>query len=443
MKNNGLIILFIAIFTVTTILLFYFGNFGSQKKYNWTTTFKHDKDQPYDFSILQQLLKDNYEFERIERNPAERLPIEEAKNNAYFFIGGYPYHDQKTAEAIFNFAKNGGEVVMLTESQPDSLLYFISAYINNEIYLDTDVRSSLAINASFRSQADSKNYIFSYKTSAKDSSEFYWTYFPTEFNSAFTIYGSFKESYNAKKRYNNFVGLKIGNGHIYWHSNPLLFTNLYLSKNNVNGFEHLNAFLGHFEAKKWYWDHASVTATRSKTPSVRDKVEKPRTSMQYIFSQPALKFAWLILLAMAVLYALFGAKRRQQHIPILESNRNTSLEFINTIGLLYYQQQDHKVIFEKIMQLFRAHLRRRYGLIFKDEELQEDDKIRLTVKRTDISESIIRNIFSNYLELKSKQIKNNIEMSAETLNKFYQLVDDFYKAEIARKYSAKNAQTTV
>ena len=165
--------------------------------------------------------------------------------------------------------------------------------------------------------------------------------------------------------------------------------------------------------------------------------------MQYIFSQPALKFAWLILLAMAVLYALFGAKRRQQHIPILESNRNTSLEFINTIGLLYFQQQDHKVIFEKIMQLFRAHLRRRYGLTFKDEELQDDDKIRLTVKRTDVSESIIRNIFSDYLELKSKLIKYNVEMSAETLNKFYQLVDNFYKAEIARKHSAKNAQTTV
>ncbi len=440
MKNNGLIILFIAIFTVTTILLFYF---GSQKKYNWTTTYKHDKDQPYDFSILQQLLKDNYEFERIDRNPAERLPIDDAKNNAYFFIGGYPYHDQKTAEAIFNFAKNGGEVVLLTESQPDSLLYFISAYINNEISLNTDIRSSLAINASFRSEADSKNYRFSYKTSAKDSSEFYWTYFPAEFNSAFTRYGSFKEKDNANKQYNNFVGLKVGNGHVYWHSNPLLFTNLYLSKNNVNGFEHLNAFLGHFEAKKWYWDHASVTATRSKTPSVRDKAEKPRTSMQYIFSQPALKFAWLILLAMAVLYALFGAKRRQQHIPILESNRNTSLEFINTIGLLYFQQQDHKVIFEKIMQLFRAHLRCRYGLTFKDEELQDDHKIRLTVKRTDVSESIIRNIFSDYLELKSKLIKNDVEMSAEILNKFYQLVDNFYKAEIARKHSAKNAQTTV
>ena len=441
MKNNGLIILILAIFLVTTILLFYFGNFGSQKKFNWTTTFKHDKDQPYDFSILQQLLKDNYEFERIDRNPAEKLPVKDAKSKAYIFIGAYPYHDQKTAEAIFDFAKNGGDVVLLTESQPDSLFYLISGYINNEIFLKTEIRSSLKINTSFSSQSGSKNYSFSYKISAKDSSEFYWTYFPPEFNSAFKRYGSFKDSEKTNKQYTNFIGLNIGDGHVYWHCNPLLFTNLYLSKNNISGFEHLNAFLSHFEAKKWYWDYASVTPTRSKTPSERDKAEKPKTSMQYIFSQPALKFAWLILLATALLYALFGAKRRQQHIPILEANRNTSLEFINTIGLLYFQQQDHKVIFEKIMQLFRAHLRRRYGLILKDEDLQDENKIRLAVKRTDISESIIRNIFSNYLELKSRLNKNYVEMSAETLNKFYLMVDQFYKAELARKQSTKNAQT--
>jgi hypothetical protein len=95
------------------------------------------------------------------------------------------------------------------------------------------------------------------------------------------------------------------------------------------------------------------------------------------------------------------------------------------------------------MQLFRAHLRRRYGLILKDEDLKDEDKIRLTVKRTDVNEVIIRNIFDNYLDLKSKLGKREVEMSAETLNKFYQLVNDFYKAEIARKISAKSAQTTL
>jgi hypothetical protein len=442
MKNKGLIFLIIAIFSVTTILLFYFGNFGISKKYNWSTSYRHDKNEPYDFSILQQLLKENYGFERIDTDLAEKLPIENAAENAYIFIGNYPYHDQQTAETIFDFAKNGAEVVLLSESTPDSLLYFISNYLNYEISLNTSVKSSIEIKASFFKPSDSKNYRFSHKISAKDSSEFYWTYFSSELSS-FSSYGSFTSGNYTKKKYTNFIGIKVGSGYIYWHCNPMLFTNLYLSKNNINGFEHLNAFLSHFKAKKWYWDHASVYPNRSKMPSEREKAEKPKTSMKYIFSQPALKLAWLILLAMAVLYALFGAKRRQQHIPIMEANRNTSLEFINTIGLLYFQQQDHKVIFEKIMQLFRAHLRRRYGLILKDEDLQDEDKIRLTVKRTDISDVIIRNIFSNYLELKSKLNKNSVEMSAETLNKFYQLVDSFYKAEIARKQTAKSTQTTV
>jgi len=180
-----------------------------------------------------------------------------------------------------------------------------------------------------------------------------------------------------------------------------------------------------------------------KSPNKRERAEKPKTSMEYIFSQPALKLAWLVLLSMAVLYAMFGAKRRQQHIPIIESNRNTSLEFVNTIGLLYFQQQNHKVIFEKIMQLFRSHLRRRYGLILKDEDLKDEEKISLTVKRTDINEIIIKNIFNNYLDLKSRLKYSDMEMSAETLNKFYRLVNDFYLAEIERKNSLKNKKTRV
>ena len=165
--------------------------------------------------------------------------------------------------------------------------------------------------------------------------------------------------------------------------------------------------------------------------------------MQYIFSQAALKLAWLILVIMTFLYAMFGAKRKQQHIPIIESNRNTSLEFVNTIGLLYYQQQNHKVIFEKIMQLFKSHLRRRYGLILKDEELNDEDKIKLIVKRTDVDAEIIRQIFEVYLDLKTKLNKKEVEMSPETLNKFYLLVDKFYKAEIARKNTSKSAQKTI
>jgi hypothetical protein len=85
------------------------------------------------------------------------------------------------------------------------------------------------------------------------------------------------------------------------------------------------------------------------------------------------------------------------------------------------------------MQLFRSHLRQKYGLIVKDEEMLDEDKIKHIVKRTDISESIIRNIFENYIKLKSKLNNTDAVLSSESLNRFYILIDNFYKAEINRK----------
>jgi len=454
MKNTGAIVLIIVIVVAAiAVMLFYFGNFGQEKKFDWTTTFKHDKAEPYDFSILQELLKANYDFERVDKDVASTLPVNNANGKAYIYIGNYPYHSEKTAKSILDFAENGGEVVLLTESYTDSLLHFIQIFLERDIDLNMDINLSKQIKVDYFNQNNSKTYPFAFKVSVKDTAEFHWSYFKNSYSEAsdttypllpaFTLYSSFSNPKTPQAKYINFIGLNVGKGKIYWHCNPLLFTNLYLSKNNTSGFENLNAFLSHFKTKKWYWDHVSVYPTAIKPPTKRDRAEKPKSVMEYVFSQPALKFGWLILVAMAVLYGLFGAKRRQQHIPIIESNRNTSLEFVNTIGLLYFQQQNHKVIFEKIMQLFRAHLRRRYGLILKDEDLKDEDKIRLTVKRTDVNEVIIRNIFDNYLDLKSKLGKREVEMSAETLNKFYQLVNDFYNAEIARKISAKSAQTTL
>ena len=52
------------------------------------------------------------------------------------------------------------------------------------------------------------------------------------------------------------------------------------------------------------------------------------------------------------------------------------------------------------MQLFRSHLRQKYGLIIKDEEMLDEDKIKHIVKRTDISETIIRDILENYMKIK-------------------------------------------
>jgi hypothetical protein len=438
MKNKQFIFFIIIAILLTAFLLYFFSG-KLPMRYIWVPNLEHNNRQPYDYALLQDLLKENYSWEKIEEKVLnERVKQESVDKKGYFFIGHYPYHDEKTAEALYDFIERGGEAVIICHNSPDALLELIfkeEEYGSENFWLNT--HESKKISATFKDRPES--YTFAFKSGVKDTSEYQWGYFPSFALKHFRVLGSLADEEYSETKFPNFVYKKIGKGYLYWHSNPLLFTNLYLSKNSISGFNHLNAFLSHFRAEHWIWDYASTIPPPKIKNKPKQRFDKPKTPMEYIFSQPALTWAWLLLLAIAAFYVLFGAKRRQQSIAIVEINRNTSLEFINTIGRLYFQQQNHKVIFEKIMQLFRAHLRRKYGILLKEDDIIDEEKLNFMVKRTDINKEIINDIFENYLSLKSKLKKEGVEMSSDTLNKFYLTVDKFYKAEQSRKITATNS----
>ena len=75
---------------------------------------------------------------------------------------------------------------------------------------------------------------------------------------------------------------------------------------------------------------------------------------------------------------LFESKRRQRVIPVIESVTNKSLEFVETVGHLYYQRADHASIAEKKIQHWLAYLRQRFQM--NTTELDEEFKETLTAK---------------------------------------------------------------
>jgi hypothetical protein len=88
--------------------------------------------------------------------------------------------------------------------------------------------------------------------------------------------------------------------------------------------------------------------------------ENEKSLLRYIYKQPALTWAYFIGLVGLVLYALFAGKRTQRVIPVVELPKNTSLEFVKTVGRMYFQQNDHDNVARKKIQYFLADLRERY-----------------------------------------------------------------------------------
>lgn len=70
---------------------------------------------------------------------------------------------------------------------------------------------------------------------------------------------------------------------------------------------------------------------------------------------------WLLLLLFLILY-LIESKRRQREIPVINPLSNTSLDFVRTIGRLYFQRRDNHNLAMKMVAYFQDQVRTRFHL---------------------------------------------------------------------------------
>lgn len=86
------------------------------------------------------------------------------------------------------------------------------------------------------------------------------------------------------------------------------------------------------------------------------------SSLGFLLKQPSFKVAIILVLLLCVLAVLAEAKRRQRIVPVIPPLHNSSLDFVKTIGRLYFQQKDHKNLAKKMIAHFLDHIRSRYNL---------------------------------------------------------------------------------
>ena len=121
---------------------------------------------------------------------------------------------------------------------------------------------------------------------------------------------------------------------------------------------------------------------------------------------------------MGILYILFRAKRQQRIIPVLQGNTNSSLEFIKTVGRLYFLQNDHKKLAQRKMQLFLSYVREHF--LIPTHNIDQAMKERLATK-AEVPLETIEEIFLRY-----QRLDRASEISASHLVNFHQVIEKFY-----------------
>lgn len=137
-----------------------------------------------------------------------------------------------------------------------------------------------------------------------------------------------------------------GKGRIVLSSTPRAFTNYNLLKGR--NAEFMEAALSTLPRLPVVWDeHYKAGRAESRTP------------LRYILSQPALRWAWFLALALLFLWIVVRARRQQRAIPILSAPRNASGELAQTIGRMYWQRGDHADLARKMVAHFKEDVRQR------------------------------------------------------------------------------------
>jgi hypothetical protein len=218
-----------------------------------------------------------------------------------------------------------------------------------------------------------------------------------------------------------FIKVRYGKGFFLLHASPILFTNYFLL--NRDAVDYLQSTLSYLPEGDTYWDEPSKIF---RDLNGEDKDWHPEVGMgykgpfDYLLSQPALRWAFYLLWAIAIIYLIFRSKRTQRAIPILEEYSNTSIEFADNMGRLYYLQNDHKKLAEQKMKLFLHTLRDKYKL---PTHLESGQLIPRIVEKTGVSETIVRPIFTQ-----NEFINYSGEISQTDLIEFHNYLTAFYQS---------------
>ncbi|GAB3987392.1 hypothetical protein GCM10028807_07420 [Spirosoma daeguense] len=333
-KPNKYLLILLA--TITTYILV---EYYRPKPINWSPTYQNDDKIPFGTQALFELLPDVMQQAPIQTT---RLPIynflSETKLTTpsnYVFICQEFNAEAPDLKKLLPYVLRGNNVFISAYDLPDSLGIALGfkTDLQEPTKADTTLRQYF-VNPQLRKASG-------YNFRHDDGRNFLVIKKPERI----TVLGR-----NARKE-PIFIRIQYGKGQFFIHNLPLAFTNYYVLDNKTSDY----AFkaLSYLPALPTYWDEYQKQGRFD---------EDQQSIFRYIRSQPALNWAYYLIIFGLILYAIFAGKRTQRIIPVVEPPNNMSLDFVKTVGRMYFHQGNHDNLARKKIHYFLADLRERYNL---------------------------------------------------------------------------------
>ncbi len=458
MRNkNNIIIWVVAIFIIAFLAYAFL-----VKRINWSENYDDLSTEPYGTLVFKKLLqKQNEGFNFKELTKSQSVYLDSFKNSInqnYVFLGEGFWVDSLHTDQLFNFIKSGNNAIICSyvfSDEIDKRLARIDTVKYRGTVLDGDSIENKILRVEINPanlETNYENYFDSVSLHLihpdfknTDSSRIINCHYDgvsvQRFYPAYQIQ-SFKKKEDViplgmfvpeDLKTNghsgnisgintfNFIKVKVGKGTLYLHSTPLIFTNYFLrDSTNLNYvadvFSHLPKGNIIWDSKNRYSSQFVENKNRQKNNFIRGS-----SPLQFIIKQPALRKAWFILLALAIIYVAFTSKRLQRIIPMHNEPTNENLRILELLAARGWRKKEYSATANELFQQFKTFVKKRYRVEFKERNLE------FTAQLSEISnipKHVIEKITNTYFSALVSQVNE------QELAEMFQALRAFYSKSV-------------
>ncbi|MFC5410455.1 DUF4350 domain-containing protein [Larkinella bovis] len=382
------------LFLLATVMGYGLVEYYRPKPIDWNPTYSNKDKIPFGTKVLFDLLPDimNHHPVKSLRLPTythlsdSTLPV----RSNYIFICQTLRFSDPDREKLLNYVQRGNTVFLSAYEFPDTLTHLLGfrAELKAPTLRDTTLGMNFT-NPALKAVADyhfrhddGRNFLVTTKTARM------------------TVLGR-----NARNE-PIFLKIRYGKGDFYIHNLPLALTNFYVLDSATADYGY--KALSYLPPQPTYWDEYQKQGRFD---------ENEQSLLRYILTQPPLTWAYYLTVVSLLLYLIFAGKRTQRVIPVIEPLRNTSLEFVKTVGQLYFQRADHGNLTQKKIQYFLAYVRDQFGL---DTSRPDEEFKRALARKSGVSEPDVQALFRQ-IAFSQQQL-----MSEYDLLRLNELIENFY-----------------
>jgi len=320
---------------------------------DWTPYYRIERTEPFGLYVfneeLQKIKPGFKNVERLKRGVASHYQ-KEADNlfddnantpKTYVYIDERNKMNQASREALKDLAYYGNHVFIATHDfdHEEFQEHFAFSY---EQYF--------GLNFSFDNSEDTVIFSIGAKSIQAASNRISDLEYFTITDESWAIpLGYFQMGDDDKNKYCNFMALRHGDGILFLHTNPEVFTNYFLL--NGKNVRYTEELLSHWHTGevKWFVNYDF-------------EFDGDYGLLTYMMNQPALKTTWYLLWILLFIAVFTYAKRMQRVIPVVVPKKNYSVDYAKRLAQFHLVQKNYHGLIDKQITILLDKLRNEHRM---------------------------------------------------------------------------------